>query len=255
MTYISFPIFERRRLLSPKRVPKNSAAAPYRTAGIIGGLGPQSTSLFYEALTEICWAQSSTAFPRLLINSVNMWEVTALLDEKDLEGLYFFLKREIGLIAEQADFLIMICNSVHAVLEPLRRHFGIPILSIYEEVCKEIALAQHRKVGILGTCTTIRSQFYQRELATYGIAYTLLPEEAMIQLDQCIFQEILHGSGTQRMKQLLLNGIQHLADQGCEAVVLGCTEFPLFVRQADTDVPLFSSTELLARTVVEECFR
>lgn len=255
MTYISFPAFERRSLLASKRSPTTVWVDKYRTAGVIGGLGPQSTNLFYETMTKICWAQQSSAFPRLLINSVNMWEVTDILDRKDLEALYIFLKREIAFIAEQADFLIMICNSVHAVLQPLRQHFDIPILSIYEEVCKEIALAQQRKVGILGTRTTIHSQFYQKELDTYGIQYELLPEKDLALLDHCIFQEILHGHGSNRIKSLLSSSLQYLAEQGCEAVVLACTELPLFIQQAETDIPLYSSTEILARTVVEECFR
>ena len=80
-------------------------------------------------------------------------------------------------------------------------------------------------------------------------------EEELQILDHCIFQEILHGRGNQKMKTLLLNGVNYLAAQGCEAVVLACTELPLFISQADTEIPLFSSTEILAKVVVEECFR
>lgn len=255
MTYISFPSFERRSLLANRRKPVQPTPLSYRTAGVIGGLGQLSTGLFYDAVTKICTSQHLVANPRLIINSVNTWEVTSILEEKDLERLYFFLKEEIKLLAEQIDFLVMVCNSVHAVLPPLREHFNFPILSIYEEVCKEIALLQYRKVGILGTQTTMRSEFYQNELQSYGIAYEVLPEEDLQILDHCIFQEILHGRGDQKMKSLLLEGVDFLAARGCEAVVLACTELPLFISQSDTEMPLFSSTEILAKVVVEECFR
>lgn len=255
MTYISFPSFERRPLLANRRKPVQTTPLSYRTAGVIGGLGQLSTGLFYDAITNICTTQNLVANPRLLINSVNTWEVTAILGRKDLEALYFFLKKEIALLAEQVDFLVMVCNSVHAVLRPLREHFRFPILSIYEEVCKEIALLQYRKVGILGTKTTLSSQFYQQEFDAYGIAYEVLPEQDLEILDHCIFQEILHGHGNEKMKMLLLDGVNYLAAQGCEAVVLACTELPLFITQTDTETPLFSSTEILAKVVVEECFR
>lgn len=255
MTYISFPSFERRPLLANRRKAVQATPLSYRTAGVIGGLGQLSTGLFYDAVTKICTAQHLVANPRLIINSVNTWEVTAILERKDLETLYFFLKEEINLLAGQIDFLVMVCNSVHAVLRPLREHFNFPILSIYEEVCKEIALLQYRKVGILGTQTTMQSEFYQTELQSYGIAYEVLPEQDLQILDQCIFQEILHGRGSEKMKTLLLDGINYLAGQGCEAVVLACTELPLFISQSDTAMPLFSSTEILAKVVVEECFR
>lgn len=255
MTYISFPSFERRPLLANRRKPIQAPPLSYRTAGVIGGLGQLSTGLFYDAITKICTSQHLVANPRLIINSVNTWEVTSILDRKDLEALYFFLKEEIKLLAGQIDFLVMVCNSVHAVLRPLRDHFDFPILSIYEEVCKEIALLQYRKVGVLGTKTTLNSQFYQSELQSYGIAYEVLPEQDLEILDHCIFQEILHGHGNDKMKILLLEGVDYLASRGCEAVVLACTELPLFITQADTEVPLFSSTEILAKVVVEECFR
>ncbi|NRB47969.1 MAG: amino acid racemase [Saprospiraceae bacterium] len=255
MTYISFPSFERRPLLASRRKPIQASPLSYRTAGVIGGLGQLSTGLFYDAVTQICTSQRLAANPRLIINSVNTWEVTNILEQKDLEALYFFLKKEIKLLAEQIDFLVMVCNSVHAVLQPLREYFGFPILSICEEVCKEIALIQHRKVGILGTKTTLSSEFYQKELQSYGIDYEVLPEQELELLDHCIFQEVLHGQGNDNMKMLLLEGINYFKAQACEAVVLACTELPLFISQEDTAMPLFSSTEILAKVVVEECFR
>ncbi|MBX2877496.1 MAG: amino acid racemase [Saprospiraceae bacterium] len=255
MTYISFPSFERRSLLANRRKTVHTTPLSYRTAGVIGGLGPLSTSLFYDTITKIFTSQNLIANPRLIINSVNTWEVTSILEQKDLEALYFFLKKEISLLAESIDFLVMVCNSVHAVLEPLRAHFGFPILSIYEEVCKEIALLQYRKVGILGTQTTINSKFYQSELQSYGIEYEVLPEQDSEILDHCIFQEILHGQGNDKMKMLLLDGIHYMAQRDCDAVILACTELPLFISQSDTEMPLFSSTEILAKVVVEECFR
>ena len=106
-----------------------------------------------------------------------MYAVIRLLDRKDLEGLFQLLRTEIAAIAHEVDFILMVCNSVHAVLPDLRHTFNVPILSIYEEVCKEIALSGVRKAGILGTRTTTSNNFYQQELAAYGIQYQLLPAE------------------------------------------------------------------------------
>ena len=108
MTYISFPSFERRPLLASRRKPIQASPLSYRTAGVIGGLGQLSTGLFYDAVTQICTSQRLAANPRLIINSVNTWEVTNILEQKDLEALYFFLKKEIKLLAEQIDFLVMV---------------------------------------------------------------------------------------------------------------------------------------------------
>lgn len=225
-----------------------------KTAGVLGGLAPQSTSLFYQSITNFCLQNNMPDFPRLLINSVNPWEVVDMLKRKDLDALLSFLIREIELIENRVDFVVMVCNSIHAVIDPLRQSVNIPILAIYEEVCKEIALTSFKKVGILGTKTTVDNCFYQRELNKYGISTAVLPQEQEEVFDKFIFEEMLHGRGKGTMKRLILDGINQMEQEGCEAVILACTELPLFVRQEDTEMPLFSSTEILGRSVVQECF-
>jgi len=217
-------------------------------------LGPQSTSLFYETFTQYCLDQKLPAYPRLLLNSVDAWEVIEILKEKDMDKLFAFLKQEIELIHDRVDFIVMVCNSVHAVIDRLRAISKVPILSIYEEVCKDISHTSIKKVGILGTKTTVDHCFYQKELTKYGIDYALLPEAQEDKIDQFIFEEMLHGRGAGTMKKLLLEGIENLKSQGCEAVIMACTELPIFISQEDTDMPLFLSTQTLAHAVVEECY-
>ena len=225
-----------------------------KTAGVLGGLAPQSTSLFYQSITNFCLDNNMPDFPRLLINSVNPWEVTEILKRKDLDALLSFLVKEIGLIENQADFLVMVCNSIHAVIDPLREAIDIPILAIYEAVCTEIARTSIKKVGILGTKTTVDNCFYQKELAKYGISAAVLPQAQEVAFDNFIFEEMLRGRGEGTMKRLILEGINQMEQQGCEGVILACTELPIFVTPEDTDMPLFSSTEILAKSVVRKCF-
>ena len=225
-----------------------------KTAGIIGGLGPQSTSLFYQTYTQYCLENQLSAFPRLIINSVNMWEVIEILADKDMDRLFNFLRKEVEMIQDQVDFIVMVCNSVHAVLDQLRAVSKVPILSIYEEVCKDIARSSSKKVGILGTKTTTDSQFYQQELEGYGINHEVLPDAQGEAIDNHIFEEMLRGRDNGTMKQLLLDGIAALQAKGCDSVVLACTELPIFVSQEDTNMPLFLSTQILAHTVVKECY-
>ena len=225
-----------------------------KTAGIIGGLGPQSTSLFYQAYTQHCLDYQLPAYPRLIINSVDPWEVVEILQEKDMDKLFNFLRKEVEMIQDQVDFIVMVCNSVHAVLDQLRAVSNVPILSIYEVVCKDIAHSTSKKVGILGTKTTVDSNFYQQELEYYGINYEVLPDAQGEAIDKYIFEEMLRGRDNGTMKRMLLEGIEDLRAQGCDAVILACTELPIFVSQDDTDMPLFLSTQILAHTVIKECY-
>lgn len=254
MTYINSPFIKLLPNENAKAKAQMNGPSKTKTAGVIGGLGPQSTSHFYQAITAHCLEQELPSFPRLLINSVNTWAVTEIIKQKDLDRLLSFLKEEISLIQHQVDFLVMVCNSIHAVIEPIRKSLDIPVLAIHEEVCKEIAKTGIKKVGILGTKTTIGNNFYQQELAKFKIDATLLPPAQAAVFDTLIFEEILYGRGIGTMRRLMLEGIEYLRQQACEGIILACTELPLFVSQEDTDLPLFSSTDILAKTVVDNCF-
>lgn len=224
-----------------------------KTAGIIGGLGPEATGLFYQAVNQYCLNKNLSAYPRLIINSVNTWAVTRILSKKDMQGLLQFLYQEIKLIQEQADFVAMVCNSVHAVLDPLRYKVRIPILSICEVVGKAVIRSAVKKVGIIGTKTTLSNCFYQQELTRRGIEFVTLPPEREAVIDSLIFKDVLYGRGRLQMRDILLKSVKDLRAKGCEGVILGCTELPLFIRQEDVEIPLFFSTQLLAEAVVDAC--
>jgi aspartate racemase len=245
MVQLPFPAFDLRRVDPPR--------ASY-TAGILGGLAPQSTSLFYDTITQLCLRHYPQAYPRLLINSVDAWAAVRILDRRDLAALAAFLRHELGWLQDRCDFVVMVCNSVHAALAALRRELSIPVMAIHEEVAKEVALTGTRRVGVLGTRTTVASGLYQTELAAYGIEAVVLPPERVAAFDRFIFEEMLHGRFPGTMRRLIQEGIDSLVAAGCEGVVLGCTELPLFITQRDTEVPLFPSTQILARAVVDGCF-
>ena len=250
MSYLTLPTFD----LHPLRLFSEEEPNVLKTVGVIGGLAPQSTSLFYDEVTRICITRGLSVYPQLLLNSVNCLEVVNILSRRDMEGLFQYLSHEIGLFQERADFMVMVCNSVHAVLEQLRVQLPIPIMAIHEEVCKDIALQNIKRVGILGTQTTIENAFYQNELDSYGIDHCILPAEQVAAFDHFIFAEMIHGRGKGTMKRLILEGIRNLEQQGCEAVILGCTELQLFVSQKDSAMPLFLSTQILARATVEASY-
>ncbi len=249
MAFFSFPTYD----LKPVDYTSQRTAANVCRAGIIGGLGPQSTSLFYDTITNFCLRHELPNSPSLLINSVNCWKVVDMLARQDMEALYHYLLSELLVLQGQVDFIVMVCNSVHVVVDRLREALEVPIMAIHEEVCREIALSGVRRAGILGTRTTIDTGLYQRELEGFGIAYASLPPQQVQEMDDCIFQEMLHGRQLGQMRQLLIKGAEQLYAEGCEAVVLACTELPLFLQAKDVQMPLFSSTEVLAERVVVEC--
>lgn len=222
-----------------------------KIAGILGGLGPQSTALFYEEIIRLSQAQEVVEYPQLLINSMSVWEFERNMD--DLQALFHLVHKEVSRIQGEVDFIAMVCNSAHSVLEPLRSEVAIPVLAIQEEVVRVIRQDGLRKVGILGTKMTTGSRFYQKELAHVGIESLCLPVEESERFNRLIFEEMLKGESYELMREQLTKYANWLLQQGCEGVILGCTEFPLFLAQADFQAPIYASTQILAQSVFFRC--
>lgn len=130
--------------------------------GIIGGLGPQSTELFYRELIRLCQTRKEVEYPKILINSINLWEFVHLLNNK--KSTLNLVKKEISQIQDHVDFVALVCNTIHFIIDEIRKFSKVPILAIHEEVVKEISESKIKKVGILGTKTTVYNNFYQNEL-------------------------------------------------------------------------------------------
>jgi aspartate racemase len=221
--------------------------------GIIGGLGPQSTELFYHEFIRLCQTRKEVEYPNMFINSMNLWEFVHLLNDKKLT--FNLVKKEIAKIQDHVDFIASPCNTIHFIIDEIREFSKIPVLAIHEEVVKEVSKSKIKKVGILGTKTTVYNNYYQNELEKNNIDFEILSEQEEEKLNSLIFDKMLHGKDYNEMHKLLVKDIQLLKNKGCDGIILACTELPLFIKQKDVDVKLFASTNILAKSVFEKAFK
>jgi aspartate racemase len=115
-----------------------------------------------------------------------------------------------------------------------------------EEVAAVGARHGYQKLGILGTRSLMEGSVYPQKLGQLGIAYTVPGLESRKQIDTIIFDELVHGRVTDPARAHVSRVIRDLENQGCDAVVLGCTELPLLIRPKDSSLPILDSTRLLA---------
>jgi aspartate racemase len=87
---------------------------------------------------------------------------------------------------------------------------------------------------------------YPRKLAQLGVAYSMPGLESRKQIDTIIFDELVYGRVTDPARAFVTRVIKDLQHQGCDAVVLGCTELPLLIRPKDSSLPTLDSNRLLA---------
>jgi aspartate racemase len=151
-----------------------------------------------------------------------------------------------------AEFLILPDNTVHQAWELFAEKLPLPALHIAEVVAEEARKRNLKHLGILGTRYLCASNVYRDVLEKSKIKCSIPSEPEVEKIDQIIYKELVNGKFLQGSKGYLLHVIHRLAESGCDGVVLGCTEIPLILSEADSPIPLLDSTCLLAGAALQK---
>ena len=156
------------------------------------------------------------------------------------------------LVRAGAELLVCPDNTIHQALDLVRDEAPAPWLHIAEEVAAVAAARRFTRLGILGTRYLMEGPVYPEKLAVHRIAYEIPDAGDRERIDSIIFEELVYGRLEDRSRQYLRGVIETLGTRGCDAVVLGCTEIPLLVADADSPLPAIDSTRTLARAALRE---
>jgi aspartate racemase len=151
-----------------------------------------------------------------------------------------------------AELLICPDNTVHQALDRVRHAAALPWLHIAEEVADVAALRGFRRVLVLGTKYLMESQVYPQKLHSRGIKVDIPAAETRARIDAFIFDELVYGRFTTSTRAVFQEIIAEGRQQGCEAVVLGCTEIPLLIDDEASPLPTLDSTRILARAALRD---
>jgi aspartate racemase len=216
--------------------------------GILGGMSPESTTLYYEHITRTYTAQHGDyGYPEILIYSVNFQKFV----DWQHNGQWHEAAREMAAALERlrlagADFGLIATNTMHFVFDEVQRVVRMPLLSIVDATVEAILGARLQSVGLLGTVFTMRERFFRDGLERSGIA-TLVPEPAdQLRVNEVIYRELCRGEIRPDSRRLFLEIIERLRDRGAEGIILGCTEIPLLLQPQHCDLPLFNTALLHA---------
>lgn len=150
-----------------------------------------------------------------------------------------------------ADFVICPDNTIHQALPHVLPKSPLPWLHIAEVAARHAVECGYRRVGITGTKWLVDSEVYPQKLSAHGLEY-LRPSDA--ERDECnriIMDELVCSRFTPQGVAYFQQVIARMKDQGCDAVVLGCTEIPLIINDANSALPTLDSTRLLARAALK----
>jgi aspartate racemase len=151
-----------------------------------------------------------------------------------------------------ADFLICPDNTIHQAFDLLEHRSPRPWLHIAREVANEAGRSHFRRLGVLGTRYLMEGPVYPEKLKAAGLEYRMPDAQTRARINQIIMDELVNAQFTPRSLAYFQETIRTLADEGCDAVVLGCTEIPLLVTPDSSPLPTLDSTRLLARAAVRK---
>ena len=190
--------------------------------------------------------------PEITMTCSPMALVLDAWERGDHETLRAFFMKDTGkLAAAGADFFVCPDNTAHIALESAGDDFPIPGLHIGEVVAEQAVRDGHRKIGILGTKYTMNGPVYPGALGRRGLDWAVPPETDRTLVNAIIFDELCLGAFRDESRDAYVRIIGELADQGCDAVALACTEIPLLITDSGSPLAILDSTRLLAKAAVE----
>ncbi len=224
------------------------------TAGLVGGLGPESTIDYYRRLLEAWRGHDASTAPSLVIDSLDVQHALRLI-ERDRPALVEYLLTAVRrLAAAGADFVAITANTPHLVFDDLAPRSPVPLLSIVE-VCAEAARERglHRLV-LLGTRFTMEGSFYPAVCDRHGIAIVTPDEADRSWIHQKYIGELLRGEFRDDTRERVIAIVDRLRkEHGVDGVVLGGTELPLLLSAPTVaGVPVLDTTALHVAAIVRK---
>jgi aspartate racemase len=226
-----------------------------KTAGMIGGLGPESTAIYYrEIVAAYRKATTDASYPSLFINSVDMKKVLELVTDVRYADLAAFLSGELRkLAAAGAEFGFITANTPHIVFDEIQERAPLPLISIVQVACAEAKKLGCTRVGLLGARFTMQASFYPKVFAAQQIAVVTPGAAEQDYIHQKYMGELVDGLIVPDTRTEFLRIMTRLREnQNVDGVILGGTELSLlFHENTVCGIPLLDSTKIHVRAVVE----
>lgn len=187
------------------------------------------------------------AHPEVGMHTHSLADYVACLERGDWAGVArLMLSSARKLAAGGADFLICPDNTIHQALPHIERLSPLPWLHIADTVAAEARKRAYRRVGLLGTKWLVESEVYPQRLAHHAIEAVRPTVDEREEISRIIMDELVYGVFKPDGVAAFQRVIGRFRAEGCDAVVLGCTEIPLIIDDANSPLPTLDSTRLLA---------
>lgn len=224
-----------------------------KTIGLIGGMSWESTVTYYHLINEAVHERlGGLHSAKIVLWSVEFDEIEKCQSSGDWAKSASILSEAAkGLERAGTDVILICTNTMHKVADDVAAAVHIPLLHIADATFDALQKQSIRRVGLLGTKYTMQQDFIKGRLKERGLEVLVPENEDMEMINGVIFNELCVGTILPESREKFLTVIDKLKAQGAEGVILGCTEIGLLIKQNDTDLPVFDTTEIHAKAAVD----
>lgn len=219
--------------------------------GILGGMGPRSTSPFLELILDECQRQYGAVYdedyPPIMIYSLpTPFYVDKPIDHSLMEGT--IIKGLRKLESTGVAFIAMPCNSAHIYFNMLKKSVNLPLLNIVEETVKHLPEKQ-TKITLFSTVSTFQSMIYQQKINSLGHDFIFKKE-----WQEIINQTIKGVKDNKPLKEITAKWLEliiKVKKEGITHAVIACTDLNVVINHSRSPLNMIDSSRCLAEAVVK----
>jgi len=218
-----------------------------KTIGLIGGMGWESSKLYYERINQkVNKVVGGSHSAKIIIVSVDFAEIERLTFANDWDSIGSIMAKSAKQLEKAGADMVLLCtNLIHIVSNAIIEAISLPFVHIADTTGLEIQQSNLKQILLLGTKDTMEKDFYTKILEKrYGLEIMVPNEPDRKQLHQIIYSELLKGIYTEATLQKVINIIKQAHCEGAEGVILGCTELGILLSGKDILIPTFDTGDI-----------
>lgn len=220
--------------------------------GIVAGSAEGAALCYRTICAEGAHWLGPYAHPEISMHTQPFSEYVACVDRDDWQAVGELMLSSANNLAKiGADFLICPDNTFHRALPYIKHALPLPWLHIAEVVAAQAREFGYKRLGLTGTRWLVESEVYPAALEENGLSYVRPGKEERDQINRIIMEELVSGIFKPEAVEYFQGVMSRLKDQGCDAVILGCTEIPLIMNDRNSPLPTLDSTRLLSRAALQ----
>lgn len=228
-----------------------------QTIGILGGMGPEATSYFFQLIIRNTLAEKDQEhIPVLIYSNPLIPPRTDAIQKIAPDPVPFLLQGIRTLIRAGADFFVMPCITAHYFLPDVLKEVDFPVVNLLDESAKWAGdmLPGLKKAGLISSMGTLKTGLFQKAFSRFDFNILEMDDNEQSVIREAVFGKkgIKAGFITEGLREKIITVALNLIRNGAEAIITGCTEIPLVLKQQDIPVPLIEPMEIGARVCIKK---